>query len=394
MMTHSTRTRRGFTILELLVVIFIMMVMTGIAVAAFRQFLDTERIKLAGGQIVSAVRMARQYAMSKRIKVMAELVEPEVEIERTEVEVPVEMCYSYEKYPDNNYPGLDYIMQWQLVHRDGYVKYDLSELKTILEDGGGLVGAELYFKSDNVSYPYPAFNPYLKVGTIADDTWDPALVTWNNAPTVTGSLDNIYQISNGKWVSLNVTDHVRTEIEGDGFASFRFQSNFYAMRECSTKMVVTLEKDVTDYELNETLPRHLRIIPYLRMHNTTTGGFNWVLDDDSNALKFMALPRNIRFALAPGKSSVVQYDPGNIVDHQTNATKIGLNLNPDGTCDSVSPSVEGWEHRQNTIIIRDLSTGDLGLLYVPASSSSVRQRYLFGDEVEEFEAAYSDCALW
>ncbi len=66
MRNGTSRSRGGFTILELLVVIFIMLAMTGIAVAAFQQLLDAERIKLAGGQVVSAILMARQYAMSRR----------------------------------------------------------------------------------------------------------------------------------------------------------------------------------------------------------------------------------------------------------------------------------------------------------------------------------------
>ena len=45
--------RAGFTLLELLVVIFIMLALTAIAVTSLRGFMDVERVKLAGTQVES-----------------------------------------------------------------------------------------------------------------------------------------------------------------------------------------------------------------------------------------------------------------------------------------------------------------------------------------------------
>ena len=148
------------------------------------------------------------------------------------------------------------------------------------------------------------------------------------------------------------------------------------------------------YAPSESAPRNVRIIPYLRVRNQVTGGFSWLLDQDSGALKTMELPRAIHYALKPTRASIAQYDPGDVVDQQTTVRKSYFDLMPDGTCVAQPPDVEGWTTRVNTVILRDTMTNDLALLFVPPSSSFTRQRYLFGDEVDAFIAANSLYSLW
>ncbi len=388
MRNRTSRNRGGFTILELLVVIFIMLAMTGIAVAAFQQFLDAERIKLAGGQVVSAIRMARQYAMSRRTKVMVELLDPAIVYDEQTVEPTVTVCYTREDAADTNYSGELSLHEYnESNNRYGYAKFDLSGVQTLVDQGYYVTEATLYLKSDSVKYD----GKYATVKKIDDDSWVPGDVTWNSPPTTAGDLSNIADMRDGEWRSINVTDHVAAEV-ADGVASFRFGSEYYYMYTCTTKLEVSVEKDITDYEARKQMARHVRIIPYVRVRNADTGGFAWMLDQDSGALKTMELPLAIEFALTPARSTVTQYDPGD--PEGIEVKKVWLDLNPDGTCVGREPNVEGWTDRVNTVILRDSNVGDLCLLYIPPSSGFTRQRYLFGDEVDAFIAAYSLYSLW
>lgn len=69
-MTPNGRPRgahqRGFTLIEMMVVIGIILLMLSLGVVSLFQFLRTQKTRLALGQVSSLIRMARQFAVSKR----------------------------------------------------------------------------------------------------------------------------------------------------------------------------------------------------------------------------------------------------------------------------------------------------------------------------------------
>jgi Tfp pilus assembly protein PilE len=402
-MKYLTLNRRGFTILELLVVIFIMMVMTGVAVASFRRFLDTERIKLAGGQLISSISMARQYAMSKRTRMMVEFVEPAPPTEIKSVtftpilQAFIKGGYNFRSktsetlgstnttvaYSSNAYNGSTAILY----------KFDLSSLPAYTAVIAKLKlnfvhNYDLAVTVDQISLTdwTTAANWYNYVaGSLLAMDVDPI-----SSITVT-SAEPTFEIDVSSQTSITIEEGLMSiRVIGSGGTNRDWMSDNTQLSSC--KLVVEWEEVIG--EPAETEPRGVVLIPFLKMHNTTTGGFDWVVDSDSGALKRVDLPRNVHYKLLPQGEVIPQYDPGVLPELKSNTLKVFMTMNPDGTCSAGSPSQVGWEHRRNVIVMRDMSTGDVALLYVPPSSSSVRQRYLFGDEVEAFELAYSDCALW
>lgn len=59
--------RRGFTLLELMVVIALIIAMLTMAMGAFAAFLTNKQIKLAGRTLTNAYRAARQFSVSNRL---------------------------------------------------------------------------------------------------------------------------------------------------------------------------------------------------------------------------------------------------------------------------------------------------------------------------------------
>ena len=392
--------RKGFTILELLVVIFIMLAMTGIAVAAFRQFMDTERIKLAGGQLVSAISLARQYAMSRRAKVMVELITPTygmIDYENTLS--PMSSGYMRAgAYANNNYTAGNMWIEGNTnmdSTRIGAVTFDLSGVP-----GTGVVSAVLSLNYGEVGSSVPFQG---SVRQLAEDNWTTVAKTYTQISVLAGA-------EVGAWGSTTTSDkgtkqvdvsvYVDTQLKTDRKVSFYLNcanaaaGNRY-VRYISCSLYIMSQKD-SGFTLETTshVPRQVRILPYLRKHNPVTGGFSWLLDQDSSALRTMDLPRNIHYVLAPGRSPIDQYDPTDLVDQRTSVRKVFFDLWPDGTCTGAPPNVEGWTTQVNTVILRDAVTGDVALLFMPPSSSFTRQRYLFGNEVDSFVAAHSMYTLW
>ncbi len=391
--TRAVRSRGGFTILELLVVIFIMMAMTGIAVAAFKQFLDTERIKLAGGQVVSALRMGRQYAMSRRTKVMVEFISPSYGIKEVTTMVASSEAVRVRagSYTNTNYNGQNAVFKWvnggDSYDRRGLLKFDVSGVAGTIIQATLVLNVSTWNSNDNIN---------LDVKSIADDTWSQTTVKWSTQPAAGAVLDSCTVTSTQEY-RLNVSIFVAAEQAGDKTVSLALWPGSGANGADVNSATLEIAAEVDTGETGESVshvPRTVRIIPYLRMRDTVTGGFSWLLDQDSGSLKTMELPPNIHYVLTPKKIAIDQYDPGDVVDQKSTVKKVFFDLLPDGTCTAQPPDVEGWTTRVNTVILHDAMTDDLALLFVPPSSSFTRQRYLFGDEVGAFIAANSLYSLW
>jgi type II secretory pathway pseudopilin PulG len=396
----SARTRavaRGFTILELLVVIFIMLAMAGIAVAAFGKFLDTERIKLAGGQVAGAIRMARQYAMSKRCKVMVEFMSPDSGSElttQTLASSDAGFAHAYSGQTGVPHPGQMAIYEPSSYRRFAFAKFDLSALSGPEHT---IMTAILKIKASSYWYHLPVA---VTVKGVSNDTWTGATLDWDNYATYPadgGTLGNTSVAAMGSEYEINISAFVETERAGDGTVSVRFETTNgdRGLSAFTASLYLEVEKDTGESaESVAHLPRSVRIIPYIRDRNAVTGGFSWLLDQDFNHLKEMELPRNLHYVLTPQKIAIDQYDPGDLIDHKSTARKVFFDLMPDGSCRARPPDLEGWSNRVNTVILHDAVTNDLALLFVPPASAFTRQRYLFMGEVEAFVAAHSLYSLW
>jgi len=389
---HSGSARRGFTIPELLVVIFIMMAMTGIAVAAFTQFLDSERIKLAGGQVTGAIRMARQYAMSRRTKVMVEFTSPDHGMESGTVTA----SYSGRGVTEQRSPTLCRPNQcWSRANGNNWawVKWDLSGLP---EKRLNVTSAILTVKAK----AQRNYRMYVDAHFVPDDSWDPATLCYNNRPGVGAKLKT-FSVPDTAWhtYEIDVTSQVSAEASGDKGFSVRYRtttlhySTTVEFNGGSLRIEYEAAKDIAKETVSH-LPRSVRIIPYLRKHEKKTGSYTWLLDQDSAALKEMILPRNVHYVLVPAARIVPQYDPGDLVDHTTGCTKMFLDLWPDGTCTAAAPERPELVHRLNTVWLHDAVSSDMAMLFVPPSSSFTRQRYLLGGEVQAFVDALGIYDLW
>jgi type II secretory pathway pseudopilin PulG len=67
--------RSGFTMIEMLVVVSLIIAMSTLAVGAFGAFLASKKIRLATRTVSNALRTARQYAVSNRLPCMVEFVD-------------------------------------------------------------------------------------------------------------------------------------------------------------------------------------------------------------------------------------------------------------------------------------------------------------------------------
>jgi Tfp pilus assembly protein FimT len=384
------RAAAGFTILELLVVIFIMLAMTGIAVAAFRKFLDIERIRLAGGQVVSSLSLARQYAMSKRSKVMVEFVEPTHTETAQGFQPGVKAEFFYRSSASAQYPS-------QTGEVAGLTRTDLTiNYPSTTSAWPGLS------QNDNFA---ARFTGLVQIATGGDYTFytssDDGSQLWINEALV---------VNNDGWhgmqersgiVTLPAGNHqIRVEMyEGGGDAGLvvSYAGPGVAKQVIPSSVLVyevTTETDTGPTAEDDHLPRQVRILPYLRKQNPLTGGFNWLLEEDENALRLTSLPAQVHYVLLPCRSEVYQYDPTSPPSYMRKVRKVWMDLWPDGSCTAAPPNLEGWSNRVNTVIIRDTVTGDVGLMFVPPASAFTRNRYLFGDEVNAFQAAHSLYSLW
>jgi prepilin-type N-terminal cleavage/methylation domain-containing protein len=394
------RRPKGFTILELLVVIFIMLAMTGIAVAAFQQFMNTERIKLAGGQLVSAISLARQYAMSRRAKVMVELITPTygmLDYENT-LSPSASGYMRAGTYANNDYTAGSLFVKGDTnadYFRVGVMTFDLSGVQ-----GTGVVTATLTLTWTAVGGA-PPFQG--SVRELATDNWTTTAKTYTLISVLPGAEVGTWSAATTSVKgpqTIDVSTYVDTQLKTDRVVSFYFVcSNPTAGDRSVSGMTGSLyiqsQKDSgLTLDTISHIPRQVRILPYLRMHNPVTGGFSWLLDQDSSSLRTMDLPRNVHYALAPGRAPIEQYDPADLIDQRTSVQKVFFDLWPDGTCTGAPPDAEGWVAQVNTVILRDAVTGDVALLFMPPSSSFTRQRYLFGTEVDTFVAAHSLYSLW
>ena len=405
----SSGARRGFTMLELLVVIFIMLAMSALAVATFRQFLDTERIKLAGGAVDSAIRMGRQYGMSKRTQVMIEFFTPPA----PSTTQTLNLTTSEWAWVSAGSGGSGYNTVWNSSSNDinyGQAYQNTGNSKIMLRYPLASIGLYDTVKRATLVLDCSwAMNVDATVG-LADLSWSKATLTFNNCPGPTSLLNSI-QIRTGalhfeRDVSAPLMAAVDAskpdfciEIQGAGGGTIWNVNSGTKFTSAILKVVIDHPTDT----VSETAPRYVRIIPYKRMLDQVTGGFTWLLDSDSNCLKTMDLPKNILFTLTPAKIGVNQYDPANLPSKCTAATKVFFVLYPDGTCSATAPKVpdspfgtrDHWKTYTNTVILRDAATDDLCLLYTPPATSFTRQRYLFaGTEVDAFKALHAPYSLW
>ncbi len=402
--------RAGFTLLELVVVIFIMILLATLAVASFHKFLETERIRLAGGAVDSAVRMARQYAMSKRTQCMIEFVSPDTDTTETVSVSPLQITSVRDRaFADVVQPAGSMRVQTRYTHTTadlnfrGFAMFDLSSLDVA---GATDVTLEAIVLRINVGAVGTTFDN-IDVKSVTSDAWDQSTITWNNQPAAGNQLASVHVDAAGSY-DMDITDHVIAEYAGDKKVSLRFSvpnasptSTYYAGVTATLEvrrrvsMPASAEEDIVH--------RQVRIIPYRRVINVATGGFSWLLDCDANALATTDLPRNIHYVLTPALAAVPQYDPADLDDKRAQVSKRFLVLAPDGTCSGAAPAVkddpigarEHWRGFTNTVILRDANNDDLCLLYVPPATSFTRQRYLFaGTELDDFEAAHAPYALW
>lgn len=399
--------RRGFTLLELVVVIFIMVLLASLAVASFHRFLDTERIRLAGGSVDSAIRMARQYAMSKRTKCMVEFVSPSDGTSGVVTLSPLQITFVRDGNPYYNEVQAPGSMAAKtsssgtdIYNRRGFVKFDLSALDVAGASTVTINSATLKLSIATIGTTAGSVD----IKSVAVDTWDQSTITWNTQPAAGGNIANVSVPAVGDY-DADVTTYISSEFSGDKRASMRLSVPTVNGAIQHFGITATLEVDRTvvmpsSGAAAELIPRQVRIIPYRRIINTNTGGFTWLLDQDANALSVMELPRNIHFILAPAMLGVTQYDPAL---GTTSGRKQFLVLEPDGSCSAEAPDVpddpvgtnDHWSGYTNTIILRDTNNDDLCLLYVPPATSFTRQRYLFaGTELDDFEAAHAPYALW
>jgi prepilin-type N-terminal cleavage/methylation domain-containing protein len=392
--------RRGFTLLELMVVIFIMLLMATLAIASIRQFLETERIRLAGGTVDSAVRMARQYAMSKRTQCMVEFVQP------TNISTVI-----------NKVPGIQAEFFYRSSALTSYPT-DLGEIAAVTR-----TDSSINYPTTNGTWPGLAqadnfgsrFTGYVRIATAGAYTFytdsDDGSRLWIDGNLVVnndGSHGMPHEVSGS--LVLTAGDHaIRVEhFEGTGGAGLIVSwagpsiakaiipgTAFYYDQETEVVVPPTPADDL--------IVRQVRIIPYRRWLDRNTGGFSWLLERDVNALKTMELPKNIHYVLLPGRISVAQYDPADLVDKSTPVKKIFFVLRPDGSCQSATPDVnddpvgtkDHWKSYTNTVILRDLANDDICLMFTPPATSFTRQRFLFGGtEVDDFVTAHAPYTLW
>ena len=98
--------RRGFTLIELLVVIGILGLLLGASIIAFQEPSDTSRQRAAVTQLRSAVTLARQWAVSHRIKTY--VVFPDAAVATDD---PAKAYRSYNIYSDNE----GYLREWSFL---------------------------------------------------------------------------------------------------------------------------------------------------------------------------------------------------------------------------------------------------------------------------------------
>lgn len=402
---------KGFTMLELLVVIFIMLAMSALAVATFRHFLDTERIKLAGGAVDSSIRMARQYAMSKRTKVMVEFITPPA----PSTIQTLNLNTSEWAWVSAGSGGSGYNTVWNSSSHDinyGQAYQNTGNSKIMLRYPLSAIGLNDTVQSATLILDCAwTLNVDATIGLVGSSSiWSMSTLTFSNCPGPTSLLPSIQIRSSAKHFERDVSlglmaamDASQPDlcIEIQGVAG----GTIWSVNSGTTFTSATL-KVVLDHptgEASETAPRYVRILPYKRMLDPVTGGFTWLLDQDANALKTMELPKNIHFVLTPAKISVPQYDPADLVDKSTATTKQFLVLTPDGTCSAVAPKVpdspvgtrDHWKTYTTTVMLLDAATEDLCILYTPPATAFTRQRYLFtGAEVDSFKTLHAPYSLW
>ncbi|HOX06694.1 MAG TPA: PA14 domain-containing protein [Planctomycetota bacterium] len=395
----TIRPHRGFTLLELMVVMFIMLLIAGLAVASMRQFLETERIRLAGGTVDSAIRMARQYAMSKRNQCMVEFISPTKTTSVTNKVAGVKAEFFYRSSGLASYPT-DLGEVAAVTRTDGQISY-----ASTTGAWSGLAQADNFASRFTGYVRIPADGTYTFY-TESDDgsrLWlDGNLLVnndgWHGMVEVGGSL------------ALTAGDHeIRVEqFEGGGGAGLIVKWAGPSIAKQTIPAGVLYHDEVTEVILppdpaDDLIPRQVRITPYRRWVDRNTGGFTWLLEEDVNALKTMELPRNIHFELAPGRALVRQYDPADLADKSRDVYKIFFVLKPDGTCSGATPDVEDepvgtqahWASFTNTVILRDLANDDLCLMYTPPATAFTRTRFIYGGaDVEAFVAAHAPYVLW
>lgn len=417
--------RAGFTLVELMVVIFIMLALMAIAVFSMHGFLEVERVKMAGKQAESAIRLARQYAMSRRNRCMVEFVEPTV------------------KSPQAPTPG----------DKATFLKQDTTGKGS----WQGVYGSAYYWlaQSDQIATP-PSWATVTVTGqtgaTWAATTTDLRALQrasidervaagWTSGTNFTINVsvpqDNVYQVAlycldynSDNWAQkVEVKTAADVLLDTQTLSSFNGGVYLVWNVQGSVKFVVTntagsvtkkaavsglfIENASSEYATStagDSVPRQLRIIPYMRMYNETTGGTDWVLDQDASFLKILDLPANVHFALQPDKTSseaaVDQYDPTNPPTFRTTVRKSFFRLDPDGTCTAVAPLHDAskpasdeenayWAAKTNSIYLRDVTNNNMAMVHAPVNSSFTRLRCVIGtDEVNSLLRSYCPYTLW
>jgi Tfp pilus assembly protein FimT len=401
--------RRGFTLLELLVVIFIMMLMATMAVVSFRHYLDTERIKLAGGTVDSAIRLARQYAMSKRTQCMVEFVNPIVPTKTDTVTLtPTEWAWCTAGKTGENTRNTVFsasthdINFGQAYNNSGNSRIFIRFPMPTVNPTDTVMSAKLVLDCTRTLDVDAVFGPTVS-------TWSLSTLTFNNAPSLTQVLQTLQIRTASKHFEQDVDDLLLKALDASatdlcfgviGTAGGTIWNRNSGTTIDTVKLVVQVQRPTATAA--DTASRFVRILPYKRMISATTGGFTWLLDEDVNSLKVMELPKNIHFVLTPAKTSLLQYDPVE-ADKSTPVAKVFVVLSPDGSSSASPPKVtdtppgtlDHWKSFTNAVILRDAATDDLCLLYVPPATSFTRQRYLFaGAEVDDFLKAHSPYTLW
>lgn len=146
--THVRRETRGFTLVELLVVIVIMAILMSVAIPAF-QGLSQKGIKSAVPPLTSTLRLARQYAVTHRTPVWVIFPDGAPILYNSGKEEEVEKAYrSYAVLATNAASGeVEYITDWKYLPKGVY----FNDTNT-----GFMVMGSFDDIGNDTSFPFPS----------------------------------------------------------------------------------------------------------------------------------------------------------------------------------------------------------------------------------------------
>jgi hypothetical protein len=95
-------------------------------------------------------------------------------------------------------------------HHEGFVKFDLSSMPESVSSAK----LKMYVNTNRGGTRHSC-------SFVEDDSWTEAGVTYNNRPVTVSKLDTKGVPNAGNWIEFDVTNHVITELQGDGIISFQ-----------------------------------------------------------------------------------------------------------------------------------------------------------------------------